>query len=165
MHVGQTEVTPLELECQLVVVDPQAMQDRGVQVMHMDGVFGDVVAVVVGLAMRHTAADSAPGHPHRETAGVMIASIVLSGQVALTVDGSTELTAPHNQGIFQQSPLLEIADQRRTWLVNVPGLLWNLRRQVRVLIPTHMEQLDESDSSFSQPSSQQAVRRERPRFA
>ena len=33
MHIGQAVVPPLVLESQLGVVDAQAMQDRGVQVM------------------------------------------------------------------------------------------------------------------------------------
>ena len=37
VHVGQTMVPPLVLEGQLCVVDAQAMEDRGVQVMDVDG--------------------------------------------------------------------------------------------------------------------------------
>ncbi len=39
----------LELEGQLRVVDAQAVQDRGVQVVDVDRIADDVVAEVVGL--------------------------------------------------------------------------------------------------------------------
>src|SRR5206468_1981305 len=35
LHVGQAEVSPLELEGQTRVVDTQAVEDRGVQVVHV----------------------------------------------------------------------------------------------------------------------------------
>ncbi len=43
-------MSALKLERQLLVVDPQQMQDCGVQVMDMDGVASDVVAEVIGLS-------------------------------------------------------------------------------------------------------------------
>ena len=51
VHVGQAEVAALEVVGQPGVVDPQQMQDRGVQVVDVDGVLDDVVGEVVGLAV------------------------------------------------------------------------------------------------------------------
>ena len=51
MHIRQAEVSALELERQAFVVDAQAREHGGVQVVDVDGVFGDVVAVVVGFAV------------------------------------------------------------------------------------------------------------------
>ena len=51
MHVGQAVVPALVLERQPGVVDAQAVQDRGVQVVDVDRVRGDVVAEVVGRAV------------------------------------------------------------------------------------------------------------------
>ncbi len=50
VHVRQPVMSALKLERQLLVVDPQQMQDCGVQVMDMDGVASDVVAEVIGLS-------------------------------------------------------------------------------------------------------------------
>ena len=44
VHVGQAVVAALELERQPGVVDAQAVQDRGVQVVDVDAVVRDVVA-------------------------------------------------------------------------------------------------------------------------
>ena len=49
-HVGQPEMPALELVGQPRVIDAQAVQDGRVQVVHVDRIAGDVVAVVVGLA-------------------------------------------------------------------------------------------------------------------
>ena len=54
----------LELERQPLVVDAQAVQDRGVQVVDVDRVLDDVVAEVVGLAVDDARLDAAAGHPH-----------------------------------------------------------------------------------------------------
>ena len=48
---GQPLVEALELEGEPFVVDAQAVQDRGVQVVDVDRVLDDVVAEVVGLAV------------------------------------------------------------------------------------------------------------------
>ena len=48
---GQPDVEALELVRQPLVVDPQAVQDRGVQVVDVDRVLDHVVAEVVGLAV------------------------------------------------------------------------------------------------------------------
>ena len=44
MDVGQPEVPPLEFECQLFVVDAEAMQDSRLQVMDVHSVLDGVVA-------------------------------------------------------------------------------------------------------------------------
>ena len=61
--VGQAVVPALELVGQPGVVDAQAVQQGGVQIVHMHPVADDVVAVVVGLAKGHAASDSGAGQP------------------------------------------------------------------------------------------------------
>ena len=51
LDAGQPLVEALELEREPLVVDAQAVQDRGVQVVDVDRVLDDVVAEVVGLAV------------------------------------------------------------------------------------------------------------------
>ena len=43
MYVGQAIVAALEFECQPRVIDTQAVQQRGVQIVDVDWVLGDVV--------------------------------------------------------------------------------------------------------------------------
>ena len=51
LDAGEADVEALELEAQPPVVDAQAVEDRGVQVVDVDRVGDDVVAEVVGLAV------------------------------------------------------------------------------------------------------------------
>ena len=66
---GELLIEPLKLIRQLVVVDPQAVQDGCVEVAHRDGIFDYVVAVVVGLAVDDAWAHAAPTFlPRRQAA-------------------------------------------------------------------------------------------------
>ena len=106
VHVGQPMVPPLVLERQFGVVDPQAMKDRGVQVMDVDGVASDVVAEVVGRAVSDAGLDASAAQPDREAAWMVVAAVILSGQCALAVDGPAEFAAPDDQGVVEQAALL-----------------------------------------------------------
>ncbi len=121
MHVGQPEVAALELERELRVVDAQAVQDRGVQVVDVDRVFRDVVAEVVGLAVGDAGLDAAAGQPDREAARMMVAAVVVGRQLALAVDRAAELAAPDDERVVQQAALLEVLDEGRAGLVGVAG--------------------------------------------
>src|SRR5205823_4613557 len=113
----------------------QAAQDRGVQVVDMDGVADDVVAEVVGLAVGQAALDAAASQPDREAAAVMVAPIVVFGQRALAVDGAPELPAPDHERVVEQAALFEVLDERGGSLIRITALAANLHRQVAVLVP------------------------------
>ena len=61
MDVGEAEVASLKTVGQLRVIESKEVQHRGVQVVHVDGVFDDVVAEIVG------AADGDAGFEHRKS--------------------------------------------------------------------------------------------------
>src|ERR1035437_1693937 len=63
--VGEPEIASLELKRQLGVLNAQAVQDGGLQVVDVDRVFQNVVTEVVGLAQNEAALDATPRHPHR----------------------------------------------------------------------------------------------------
>ena len=48
-HVGEPEIAALETVGQAFVVDPQAVQNSRLEIVDVDGVLDDVVAVVVGF--------------------------------------------------------------------------------------------------------------------
>ena len=64
LDAGQAQVQSLKSDGQAAVVDAQAMQDRGVQIVNVDRVFSDVVAEVVSGPVRDARLDSSAGHPH-----------------------------------------------------------------------------------------------------
>ena len=70
VDIRQTEVTALMTEGQFLVVNPHQVQDGGIQIMNVNGVLGDVVGEVIGLAILETGLHTPAGHPHRPTPGV-----------------------------------------------------------------------------------------------
>ena len=48
MHIGQAEIPALVAVGQLFVIEAEEMQNGGVQVVHMDGIFLDTPADLVG---------------------------------------------------------------------------------------------------------------------
>src|SRR5579859_6428462 len=57
-HVREPEVSALKLVSQLGVVDAQRPQDSGMQIVNVNRIFHDVVAVVVGLAQADAGLDA-----------------------------------------------------------------------------------------------------------
>src|SRR5262245_59935308 len=85
-HVGQTEIPALVLVSQLRVTDAEQMQHRRVQIVDMHRILGDVVGKVSGLAEGDSRFDASAGHPDGEAPRVMIAPVVVGGELSLAVD-------------------------------------------------------------------------------
>ena len=158
LHVREPEVSPLEFKDQPRVIDPQQVEDRGVQVEDLDRVLDDVVREVVGLAQGHAGLDSGAGHPDGEAARVMVSPVVRRGELALRIDRAAEFAAPDDQRVIQKSALLQVDDQRRRRHVGVVALAADLVRQVAVLVPAHVVKLDEAHAALGQTAGQQAIR-------
>src|SRR4051812_42621832 len=77
LNVRQPEGPALELVSETGMVDPERMQDRRVQVMHVSGVFDDIVRVIVCLAEGHARLYASAGEPHREASRMVIAAVVV----------------------------------------------------------------------------------------
>jgi hypothetical protein len=72
---------------------------RGVQIVDVDRVAGDVVGKVVGLADRNSRLDPPAGQPEGEAARVMVAAVVVGGEASLAIDGAAELASPDHQRV------------------------------------------------------------------
>jgi len=83
MHIGQAVVPALVLERETCVIDAECVENRGVQIVHMDAIGGDVVRKVVGFAIADAWLDTAASEPDGITARVMIAAVVRRGELAL----------------------------------------------------------------------------------
>jgi hypothetical protein len=101
VDVGQAVVAALEFVGELMMVDSQAVQDCGVEVVDVDRVADDIVAVVVGFAVGDSATDASSGHPHREAAWVMVSTVVGGGEISLAVDRSTKLATPDDESVVE----------------------------------------------------------------
>ena len=112
MHVGQPKVATLVLERESLVIDAQQVKDRCLQVVDVDRIAGDVVAVRIRLAERQAALDTAASHPDRKASRMVVAAEVLADQFALAIVGPAELTTPNHQRIVQQPTLPEVLAAR-----------------------------------------------------
>ena len=70
---------------------------------------------------------------------------------------------PDDQRLVEHPSLFQIHNQRGGRLISVLGLFRDVFRQIPVLIPAAMEELNETDSAFGQPTRQNAIERERAR--
>src|ERR1700683_2528665 len=130
MHVRQPEITAAEAVRQSLVVDPEQVQDRGVQIVHRaDAVLG-VNAELVGRAMHRAPLDAAPREPDAESFRMMIAAIAPCG-----VRRAAELAGPEDERLVEQAALLEVLDETGDRLIGVAGVLLMPRFQVAVLVP------------------------------
>src|SRR5438309_1098545 len=96
---------------------------------------------------------------------MMVPTVAVRLQRALTIRSAPELAAPDHKRIVQQPTLLEIDNQTRRCLIGVACKHGQFLGQSSVVIPAAVIELNESDISFRQTAGQQAVRSERSRFA
>src|SRR5262245_4504441 len=133
------------------------MEQRGVEVVDVHRILDDVVTVVVGGAVRDARLEPAPRRPERKTTAMMIAAVIGCRQRALAVHGAAELASPDDERVVEQAALLEILDERRGRLIDVEALAANLPRQIAVLVPAAMHELNEADAALDHAARQEAV--------
>ena len=75
MDIGQSEISSTEMKGQLLVVETEQVQHRGMQVVYGHGIFLHAIAIFVGPSVDHTSADAAAGHPHAEGGRILVATI------------------------------------------------------------------------------------------
>lgn len=76
MHVGQSDIAAAVAVCQLGVVDPELVQNRGVDVVDRQSVGDDGVAEVVRLAVGDPSLESAAGDAEGEPVDVVVPTAV-----------------------------------------------------------------------------------------
>ena len=81
MHVGESAVDAVFSEGESFVVEPELVEDGGVDVVDLGGVFalGGFVAPLVAFAVRDSAFDSTPGEPVGEDVWVVVAAFATLG--------------------------------------------------------------------------------------
>src|SRR4051794_22153356 len=108
------------------------MQDRGVQIVHVDTVLRHIETKVIALAERNARLNAAAGKPHRKRVRMMVATIVAT---SLHHWRAPELAAPNNERVVQKSALLEILHQGCAGLVRMLAIISNVVHEVTVLVP------------------------------
>ncbi len=133
------------------------MQDRGVDVSHVDFVFDDVEAHLVRRAQGDAAFDAAAGHPHGESLRMMIAPHAATERHAgLDHRRAAKFTAPHDERAVEQAALFEVFDQRGAGLVGVLAVVAHVALDVAVRVPTFVVDVDEAHAAFDHSPGEQA---------
>src|SRR5437588_399482 len=112
-HVGQPKIPTLEAVRQLEVVQAEQMQQRGMEIVDVNGVLDNAPADVIGLADDLPALDAAAGHPDAKGKGMMVPTTdALEAWSIFPQGGAAELRGPDDQRRVQQAALLEIFEER-----------------------------------------------------
>ena len=85
------------------------------------------------------------------------------GAFCLGVDRATEFATPDDQGIVQQTTLFQIGDEARCRVIGTTAGFRKLRGKIVVVVPSHVEELDEADITFRQATRDQTVAGKRAR--
>ena len=135
----QLGIETLKLEGESVWIDAEPVQHGSMEIVDAHGVFDDVVRKVVRLTDGDPRLDASSGQEDRETARMMIAAIVRLGQRALRVNGPPKFASPNNEGVLEETSLLEILDERGGRLIGVLALAFDRIGQPAMVIPAHVE--------------------------
>ena len=90
-------VQTLETEGEAIMIHAEAMENRRIEIANVDGVFDDVVGVIIRRAVADTPFHSTARDPCAEAAPVVISSCA---DFSLTVNSATKFTAPDDKRIF-----------------------------------------------------------------
>ena len=130
------------------MVDAEAVEDGGVEVAHVHRVLDGIVGELVGFTVGNATLDARPSHPDAEVTWVVVAAVVGLGERALRIDGAAEFAAPDDQGVVEHAATLEVLNERPRGLVDVLALRLDVVREIAVLVPAAVEDLDEAHTPF-----------------
>ena len=116
VNIGQAEVAARVSIREPLVVEPEQMKDRGVQVVDVNLVVDGEIAVVVGLAVGEPRLHSSTRQPHGVTVRVVVASV---GSFAGR--RSAELATPHHECFIPKPALAEVGQEPGDRLVDGMG--------------------------------------------
>src|SRR3954452_8020312 len=103
MHVGQPEVAALEAVGELLVIEAEEVEDRGLEVVDVVFVLDGGEAELVGLAEDQAGVHAAAGDPHGEGVDVMVPA---DRDADFAHRSAAELASPDHERVFQQAALL-----------------------------------------------------------
>ena len=92
---------------QSVGIEPELLQNRGVNPFDMHAIFDRGRSQLIGFAKTDSAFDSATGQPHRKPIGIVIPArsfFILGGRLA------SKLASPDDQRFIKQPALLQIRE-------------------------------------------------------
>ena len=139
------------------MIDTQQTKERGVEIADVYRVFDDVVAKVIGLAVRDSGVRTASRKPDCEASRMMVPSIIRFGEAALTIDGTAELPAPNHQRIVKHSSALQVGYQGIAGAVGCSTKFRKIANSIAVNVPPPLIDLGKPHASLGHPPGEQAI--------
>src|SRR5262249_26646557 len=144
---------------QALMIEPETMQNRRVQIVDMYLVFDDLQTKIVCPPNHASSLDPAAGHPQAESKRMVVTPFsALLRVVALNHGSSSEFASPDYEGGIEQAALLEILDEGSCGLVGDAAVSLQIFLQLIMVIPTTVHQLHKPDTPLNHTSRQKTIR-------
>lgn len=114
LHFGQPLLATLVEEAQVILVQAELVQNRGMYIPEMDRIFHGLQADGIRRSHHLAAFDTSTRHPNTEAQVVVIATLT-----ALRLRRPSEFPAPKNQSAIEQTPPLQVLQQTSDGLIGL----------------------------------------------
>lgn len=167
VNIGEAEISALEAIDQFFVIKAEQVEKRRLEVVDMNGIFGDGKAEFISLAVGDAPLRATARHEHRVAIREMIPAENLAvGGAAFPERSPAKLATPDHQRFIEQPPLFKITNERRDGTVHRGALVRQSIRQPGIggssmEIPAPVEELDEADPLLHETPGEQAIIGER----
>lgn len=104
VDVGEPSLDAVVPEGKRFVIEAKKMEDGGIEIVDREDVLHCLVTEFISSTMTYPGPDPCSREPCSEAVRIMVSALG-----ALLEHGhAAEFSAPHHQGVLEQSPLLEI---------------------------------------------------------
>src|SRR5690242_2211761 len=112
MNIREAEITALKTERKLFVIEAQQVEDRCLEIIDIHFISGDRETEFIRFTISDAFFDSSPGEKNGKTIRVMItAQNIAPGSSAFAERGASELAAPDDQRVIEQTTLAQVLNQ------------------------------------------------------
>ena len=130
------------------------MEDGRVEITEVDFALDRSRTGLVGFAVDEAAFDATAGHPEGEAVGVVSGLVfpVAGGEA-----GTSEFSAPDNEGVFEEPALLEVFEERGDGGVGRFAVRLEVAAMVGMLVPAPVIDLDETHPGFGKAAREETL--------
>ena len=140
------------------MVDPEEMEERGVDVADMDAPLHRCKSEIVGRAVHAARLEAATGKPHRERVDVMVAAGALP---FLPHRRPPKLPSPDNDRVVEKPTPGQIENEPGTGPIDLPThlrkMLFEILTRAAVVIPVGVPQLHVAHPPLDESAGEEAV--------
>ena len=147
--IRQSEIASLVSVSQFLVIEAEAVQYCGMEIVDVDLVLERVIAEVVSFAIGESRLHAPARHEHGKPVRVMVAAVLVLPNFARW--SPAELSSPEHQRLFEQPTGFQVSEKAGDELVHffaAPGDPFVQPGVVVPLLVPAMRSLDESDTVF-----------------